>query len=751
MRKTNSLVGLENPSNHCFANVCIQICFYLKELRQYFCNGEYCSHVAPTRVQRLTHFLLPLFKALQVKNGPDVSVRRLLSVFNDSDLLNGFIHHDSYEFLLRLLDSMDEDLNAFPAELVKHSDETINPLRKETESNWNKFCERSSVVKCLFYGIECSISTCLNCSHVYYTTEPNIGYSVALPQRLVTLCFIESDISSTPCVIQLAVQMTTEGSLLAENIVYQLALRLNISCSKIVLCKLNDKALKVLSLADQISDGASLIAYELKEPSEVICAEIYVSSKIMDLDKHCSYCKNDAAELRKCSACLESRYCSKQCQLSDWQESHRSNCKPSAFSGYVKLSVPLLIPVQTNHLEKQSLGSFKRYLLTCLVPKYLEVEECALEEVLNGSQPIGDSELFHDVECDRNETEFEKCEKENDISCQQGMQTWAEIEDFNCYGICVPLHLEGNKLCTAHSNRTVNSDCIAAEGRLEMNIFATALSLDENHNPCKTKEQKMFMEEALNEESWPSFIRKIKNDENRKTLRITAVLLLSEGKPSIIAKRTECAMVLNERHLKQTLGVETCTHTTLTQCLYAYFAPVKVSGRDCDNCHVKCDAIKRPYIWNLPHYLFVHFKRAAEFRFFSKLSTKVDFQLDSLDMTPFIANGHPSKSTGSNTYRLHSVVQHHGSLQLHGHYTCYIRVPIEQECDDSEVSSAKSLRDSEDGITHRWYHFDDEEIKAVQERDVKSAEPYFLVYERENDEKRLNILPSFNEKQDKEE
>ena len=751
VRKANCLVGLENPSNYCFANVCIQICFHLKHLRQYFCCGTYSSHASVKRAQRLAKSLMPIFQGLAVKGGHIVSVRMLLSIFDDTDLLNGFIHHDSYEFLLRLLDLMDEELDGFPSEFVSFSNDTVNPLRKEAESNWNKFSKVSSIVKFLFYGIECSVSTCLNCANVYYTFEPNIGFSVALPQKLVTLCYVGSDKASIPCFIELAVDMTSEGTLLAESIVYQLAFRLNSDFSSITLCNLNGgKRLEKLSLDDRIGDGACLVAFELEESSDSgVCAEVLISPKIM-LTEFCSYCNSSGSELKKCSVCFASCYCSKQCQLNDWNESHKLKCQTNKLNGYVSLCIPLLLPFTKDaQIKSQGFDPFKRKLFANIVPKYLEAKEISVSKQFSESRAFGDSELFHDVECDGTKIENVAFEKASEISC---LDTLHEIDDFDCYGVAVPITSEKTKLCAAHS-REVNG--LKPESNpflsgLNMKVFVTWTSrLDENHNQCKSKPDSSETEE-INEESWPSFVEKTRENLN-KLLKFT--ITLSEKQPddanldkTVSFRRSQFANQLNERRLQRELGVRSCTDTTLEQCLYAYFAPVRVSGRDCDNCHVKCDAIRRPCVWNSPHYLFIHFKRAAEIRSFCKLSTKVDFELENLDITPFIANGHPSKTAEPNLYRLHSVVQHHGSLQVHGHYTCYIRIT-----DWDWLESDSSVRTPEDGESNRWYHFDDDEIKAVTERVVRTAEPYFLVYEKVStlSQKRINIvLQPFNENEE---
>lgn len=37
---------------------------------------------------------------------------------------------------------------------------------------------------------------------------------------------------------------------------------------------------------------------------------------------------SDESSLRKCAACKNARYCSKECQVQDWRAGHKQTCSP---------------------------------------------------------------------------------------------------------------------------------------------------------------------------------------------------------------------------------------------------------------------------------------------------------------------------------------------------------------------------------------------------------------------------------------
>jgi len=107
----------------------------------------------------------------------------------------------------------------------------------------------------------------------------------------------------------------------------------------------------------------------------------------------------------------------------------------------------------------------------------------------------------------------------------------------------------------------------------------------------------------------------------------------------------------------------------------------------------------------LPDTLCIHLKRFRhDFAFSSKISTRVTFPLQDLDMSPWLHTDCRSKQT---LYQLTGVICHHG-LAGGGHYTSY-------------------------GLNYTdnsWYEFDDSFVRPVDASTVGQAEAYVLFYRK---------------------
>ncbi|KAE9590782.1 putative ubiquitinyl hydrolase 1 [Lupinus albus] len=165
-------------------------------------------------------------------------------------------------------------------------------------------------------------------------------------------------------------------------------------------------------------------------------------------------------------------------------------------------------------------------------------------------------------------------------------------------------------------------------------------------------------------------------------------LLPEVFKPQLFTKRTQESISIYkclESFLKEEpLGLEDMWH--------------------CPACKKPQQATKKLDLWRLPEILVVHLKRFSYSRFFkNKLETFVDFPIDDLDFSSYIAQ---RNNQSSNHYMLYAISCHYGGLGG-GHYTAFVRYGHDT-----------------------WYEFDDCRVVPANEEMIKTSAAYVLFYKK---------------------
>lgn len=147
---------------------------------------------------------------------------------------------------------------------------------------------------------------------------------------------------------------------------------------------------------------------------------------------------------------------------------------------------------------------------------------------------------------------------------------------------------------------------------------------------------------------------------------------------------------------------------SLADCLAYFFSADELKGDNmysCEKCKKLRNGIKYSQVTELPDTLCVHLKRFRhDFAFSSKITTRVTFPLQDLDMSPWLHTECVSKQT---RYHLTGVICHHG-IAGGGHYTSYCL----------------------NYIDNTWYEFDDSFVRPVDAATVAAAEAYVLFYRK---------------------
>ncbi|XP_063688900.1 ubiquitin carboxyl-terminal hydrolase 2-like isoform X3 [Bolinopsis microptera] len=122
----------------------------------------------------------------------------------------------------------------------------------------------------------------------------------------------------------------------------------------------------------------------------------------------------------------------------------------------------------------------------------------------------------------------------------------------------------------------------------------------------------------------------------------------------------------------------------------------------CENCKKRQKCTKQFSIERFPPILVLHLKRFSEVRYRTKLSTKVDFPIENLDLSDLSSHSHSCTPK----YDLVGVSNHSGNT-FSGHYIAYCKVGS------------------------RWHRFSDSSVSSISRSDIVSSEAYVLFYERQ--------------------
>ncbi|KMT11558.1 hypothetical protein BVRB_5g108750 [Beta vulgaris subsp. vulgaris] len=148
---------------------------------------------------------------------------------------------------------------------------------------------------------------------------------------------------------------------------------------------------------------------------------------------------------------------------------------------------------------------------------------------------------------------------------------------------------------------------------------------------------------------------------------------------------------------------------SLGKCLEGFLKEEPLGPKDmwyCPSCKQHRPASKKLDLWRLPEILVVHLKRFSYSRILkNKLETYVDFPIDNLDLTGFLAH---ESGPGLNCYRLYAICNHYGGMGG-GHYTALVY------------------------HVKRWYEFNDRLVEQVREENIRTAAAYVLFYRRISD------------------
>ncbi|XP_054816483.1 ubiquitin carboxyl-terminal hydrolase 8-like isoform X2 [Prosopis cineraria] len=204
----------------------------------------------------------------------------------------------------------------------------------------------------------------------------------------------------------------------------------------------------------------------------------------------------------------------------------------------------------------------------------------------------------------------------------------------------------------------------------------------------------------------------------------TMEIKMNEPLPfTLLPKKLEVAVLWSDKMIKkydtcllsslpevfkpQLFSKKTQESVSVYKCLEAFLKEEPLGPEDmwyCPKCQKPQQATKKLDLWRLPEILVVHLKRFSFSRYFkNKLETFVDFPINDLDLSTYVAH---RNSPSSCHYELYAISCHYGGLGG-GHYTAFVRYGHD-----------------------KWYEFDDSRVVPASEDVTKTSAAYVLFYRK---------------------
>ncbi|KAI2224728.1 hypothetical protein LOZ12_005579 [Ophidiomyces ophidiicola] len=197
--KTRGVTGLSNLGNTCYMNSALQCVRSVEELTQYFLANEYKKDLNPSNP--LSHngdvakaYASLLHQMFDENGSESVSPRNFkLTVGRYGPSFSGYGQQDSQEFVLFLLDGLQEDLNRIHKkpyiEKPDSTDDMVHDkaaLARFADRNWEIYKARNdSVITDLFAGMYKSTVVCPVCGKVSIIFDPFSNLTLQIPIETV--------------------------------------------------------------------------------------------------------------------------------------------------------------------------------------------------------------------------------------------------------------------------------------------------------------------------------------------------------------------------------------------------------------------------------------------------------------------------------------------------------------------------------------------------------------------------------------
>ncbi|PWY89598.1 UCH-domain-containing protein [Aspergillus sclerotioniger CBS 115572] len=734
--KPRGCTGLSNLGNTCYMNSALQCVRSVEELSYYFLNDIYKKDLNPSNP--LAHngdvakAYANLLRQIYDEAGQSSFAPRQLkhTIGRYGPAFSGYGQQDSQEFLLFLLDGLQEDLNRIMKkpyiEKPDSTDEMVHnkdALREFADKCWDIYKARNdSVITDLFAGMYKSTLVCPACDKVSIIFDPFNNLTLQLPiENLWSKELFYFPLNKKPVLVDVEIDKNASVKSLKELV----AKKMGSDPQRLVMAEIyKNKFYKMfdntISIAEcQISGNDDIAIYEVESvPTNYNPDKVHKS--------YISFSRSDHEEIPALDSPRSDRLL---VPIFNRVEKPRGNNAKNAQRSL--FGVPSYVVI--NREEIGDYDAIFRKVLSQVAS--MTSRDILNEESMNEvSQEDSDTVVMNEDDAQSADSKI----KTASVDGEDGMVdvSMRDAEDSPSDTPARPESTISANLRGLFEMKLIKSHDVVPTGfssvddhkeypRMSFRIKAAPKKQKQSEEASNAVEQK-------DEESGD------KGSDNANGESAPKRPMIRPGEGIVVDWNEQAYDALfagNSRDKDSVRGVPTWTDVdrvpdpelskrrslrqnrkkrgvTLYECLDEFNKEEVLSENDawyCPRCKEHRRASKKFELWKTPDILVMHLKRFSASRGFrDKLDVLVDFPVEGLDMTGRVEAPEDGKSQ---IYDLFAVDNHYGGLGG-GHYTAY----------------AKNF------MTGQWNEYNDSSVsRPIDPQSVVTSSAYLLFYRRRSD------------------